>query len=118
MDLGRSIDYLETRPDIDFRKLGFYGLSFGCLPRCSTDCRRRKIQGRGVVVRWAATQDQPPEVDSWNFAPRVHVPVLMVNGRDDFAFPVDTNQKLLFRLSEQRNRTRSTSSTMGATAIW
>ena len=38
---------------------------------------------------------QPAEVDSWNFAPRFHVPVLMVNGRDDFFFPVDTNQKLL-----------------------
>jgi pimeloyl-ACP methyl ester carboxylesterase len=41
-------------------------------------------------------QNQPPEVDSWNFARRVHIPVLMVNGRDDFLFPVDTNQKLLF----------------------
>ena len=29
MDLGRSIDYLETRPDIDTRKLGFYGISMG-----------------------------------------------------------------------------------------
>src|SRR5207244_7509479 len=28
-DLGRSIDYLETRPDIDPRKLGFFGISYG-----------------------------------------------------------------------------------------
>ena len=41
--------------------------------------------------------DEPPEVDSWNFAPRVHIPVLMLNGRDDFIFPVETNQKPLFR---------------------
>ena len=29
MDLGRSIDYLETRPDIDTSKLAFYGVSLG-----------------------------------------------------------------------------------------
>jgi alpha-beta hydrolase superfamily lysophospholipase len=37
------------------------------------------------------------EVNSWNFAPRVHVPVLMLNGRDDFIFPMETNQKVIFR---------------------
>src|SRR5260370_36745468 len=28
-DLGRSIDYLETRPDIDVKRLAFYGFSLG-----------------------------------------------------------------------------------------
>src|SRR5262249_18639642 len=28
-DLGRSIDYLETRPEIDRNKLGYCGLSWG-----------------------------------------------------------------------------------------
>ena len=28
-DLGRSIDYLETRPDIDHRKVAYYGVSWG-----------------------------------------------------------------------------------------
>jgi pimeloyl-ACP methyl ester carboxylesterase len=39
---------------------------------------------------------QPPEVDAWNFAPRYRVPTLMVNGREDFTYPYETNQKLLF----------------------
>ena len=30
-DLGQTIDYLETRPDIDARRLGFYGLSSGAM---------------------------------------------------------------------------------------
>ena len=42
-------------------------------------------------------RDQPDEIDSWNFAPRFHVPVPMVNGRNDFIFPLDTNQKPLFQ---------------------
>jgi pimeloyl-ACP methyl ester carboxylesterase len=37
-------------------------------------------------------------VDQLNFAPRVKVPVLMLNGRFDFIFPVGTSQEPLFRL--------------------
>ena len=34
-DLGRTIDYLETRSDIDASKVGYYGLSAGArMPRC------------------------------------------------------------------------------------
>ena len=40
----------------------------------------------------------PPEVDGLNFAPRVRVPVLMVNGRYDFGVPFAVNQVPLFRL--------------------
>ena len=39
---------------------------------------------------------QPREVDSWNFAPRYRVPTLMVNGKQDFIFPYETNQNFLF----------------------
>ena len=28
-DVGRSVDYLETRPDIDTGQLAFYGVSLG-----------------------------------------------------------------------------------------
>jgi tRNA A-37 threonylcarbamoyl transferase component Bud32 len=95
MDLGRSIDYLETRPDIDVRKLGFYGVSSGA----SHGVRLVAVDGRFKAVVFSTGGlggAQSAEIDSWNFAPRVHVPVLMVNGRNDFIFPVDTNQKLLF----------------------
>jgi len=30
-----------------------------------------------------------PEVDDLNFAPRVRTPTLMLNGRDDFKFPLE-----------------------------
>jgi pimeloyl-ACP methyl ester carboxylesterase len=38
-----------------------------------------------------------PEVDQINFAPRVTAPVLMLNGRYDFSFPVETSQKPLIQ---------------------
>jgi pimeloyl-ACP methyl ester carboxylesterase len=39
-----------------------------------------------------------PEVDVFNFAPRCRVPMLMINGRDDFLMPLDPTQRMLFRL--------------------
>jgi fermentation-respiration switch protein FrsA (DUF1100 family) len=39
-----------------------------------------------------------PEIDPLNFLPRVHTPVLMLNGRYDHIFPVETSQLPYFRL--------------------
>lgn len=39
-----------------------------------------------------------PEADTMNFASRVKVPVLMINGRYDFEIPLETCQEPLFRL--------------------
>ena len=51
---------------------------------------------------------QLPEDDQLNFAPRVKVPTLMLNGRFDFIFPVGSSQEPMFRLlgtpPEQKRR--------------
>jgi len=51
-----------------------------------------------VLVSGGSFERVPPEVDPWNFAPRVKIPVLMQNGRDDFLFSVEASQLPLFRL--------------------
>ena len=38
-----------------------------------------------------------PEVDELNFAPRVKVPTLLVDGRYDEFFPLETSQNVMFR---------------------
>src|SRR5260370_39772639 len=38
-----------------------------------------------------------PEVDAFNFAPRVKTPVLMLNGRYDTSFPLELSQRPMFR---------------------
>ena len=95
-DLGRSIDYLETRPDIDTTKLAYYGISFGAAmsPRLIAVEPRFKA---ALLVSGGSMGQMPPEVDPWNFTPRVTIPVLMLNGRDDFTFPLETSQLPLFR---------------------
>ena len=51
-----------------------------------------------MLVATGLDEGLPPEVDAVNFASRVHIPVLMVNGRYDFTAPYQTNQLPLFRL--------------------
>lgn len=40
----------------------------------------------------------PPDFEPINFAPRVRVPTLMVAGKQDFARPVETQQRPVFDL--------------------
>jgi hypothetical protein len=97
-DLARSIDYLETRPDIDHDKIGYYGLSWGgpmgaIMPALENRLKVSVLIGGGFYL-----QRTRPEVDQINFAPRVSIPTLMLNGRYDFGYPVETSQLPMFRL--------------------
>jgi dienelactone hydrolase len=97
-DLGRTIDYLETRPDVQSGKLAFFGYSAGgtygsILPAVETRLKAN------ILVAAGFTQGKSlPEADPINFAPRNTVPTLMLNGRYDFARPVDLSQLPMFRL--------------------
>jgi dienelactone hydrolase len=94
-DLGRTIDYLQSRQDIDAGRLGFYAISWGAsqTPRLLAVETRLKA---AALLSGGLKTIEPPEADVWNFAPRYRVPTLMVNGREDFSYPYETNQKLLF----------------------
>ena len=39
---------------------------------------------------------RPPELDEINFTSRVRIPVLMINGKHDHVFPVETSQNPMF----------------------
>jgi dienelactone hydrolase len=95
-DVRRSIDYLQTRPDIDMTKLAFFGHSWG--GRMSSVALA--VDGRfKVAVLYVAGFRFPasmPEVDPFNFVSRVKIPVLMLNGRYDHYFPVETAQRPMF----------------------
>ena len=97
-DLGRSIDYLETRKDVLTDKLAYYGLSWGAAMGAIMPAVEERIK---LVLLYVAGLFQTkafPEADQINFLPRVTVPVLMLNGQYDFFFPVDTSQKPMFDL--------------------
>jgi pimeloyl-ACP methyl ester carboxylesterase len=94
-DLGRAIDFLETRPDIDRTRLAYYGVSAGAdngvvLAALEPRLRACVLQGTGLVKASA------PEIDALNYAPRLRVPTLLLNGRYDFDLPYETAQLPLF----------------------
>ncbi len=96
-DLGRTLDYLETRKDIDRSRLAYLGLSAGgCLApvllAVETRFQAAILSSGGFWFRFPL-----PEVDWVNFAPRVKTPVLMLNGRFDSSFPVETSQLPMFQ---------------------
>jgi len=90
-DLARSVDYLLSREDIDKARLAYVGLSMGArLGLVNTALEKRF--GAVVLLAGGFHRGQlPPELDPINFVPRSTTPTLLVNGRDDFLFPLETS---------------------------
>ncbi|MGA8216887.1 MAG: protein kinase [Candidatus Sulfotelmatobacter sp.] len=97
-DLGRSIDYLETRPDIDHNRLAYEGFSWGAAMAAILPAVDQRFKALVLICPGFYLQKRLPEVDQLNFAPRVKAPTLMLNGRFDFLFPVGSSQEPMFRL--------------------
>ena len=96
-DLGRTIDYIETRRDLDHERLAYYGLSWGAYLGGILPALEPRIKAVVLVGSGFSDAKKLPEVDEINFAPRVTVPVLMINGRYDNLFPLDTSQQPMFK---------------------
>ncbi|MGA7171122.1 MAG: dienelactone hydrolase family protein, partial [Candidatus Sulfotelmatobacter sp.] len=96
-DLSRSIDYLETRPDIDHRRLAYEGYSAGAAMGAILPAVENRIKAVVLLSPGFYLDKCFPEVDQLNFAPRMKVPLLMLNGRFDFIFPTGTSQEPMFR---------------------
>ena len=97
-DLGRSLDYLDTRSDIDAAKLAYMGFSMGTAHAPVLLAVEPRIKTAVLESGGFQNRFDLPEVDALNFAPRVTIPVLMMNGRYDGYFPVATSQHAFFQL--------------------
>jgi dienelactone hydrolase len=87
-DLRRSLDYIETRPDLDRSRIAFSGFSWGAALGANLIAVERRFKACVLTSGGFYLQHSLPEVDSINFAPHVTVPVLMLNGLYDFDYPV------------------------------
>jgi predicted esterase len=96
--LGRSIDYLETRSDIDRQKLAYEGYSWGAAMGAILPAMEERLKALLLIGPGFFMQKRFPAADQINFAPRVKAPVLMLNGRYDFIFPTNSSQEPMFRL--------------------
>ena len=96
-DLRRSIDYLETREDIDRERLGFFGFSWGGAMGGLIPAVESRLKASVLHVSGLFPARPLPEADPFNFLPRVKIPTLMLNGRYDAVFAHESSQVTMFR---------------------
>ena len=97
-DLGRSLDYLQTRPEADSDRFGYFGSSWG--GRMAAIMLAVEPRFRAAVLRVPGLTPLPtqPVVDPFNFVSRVQLPVLMMNGEYDQVYPLETAARPFFDL--------------------
>jgi dienelactone hydrolase/predicted Ser/Thr protein kinase len=106
-EVSRTVDYLETRPDVDRAKIAFAGLSLGALWAPVFTAVEPRFTTSLIIAGGLDFPVRPAEVEPINFAPRVTLPTLMISGRDDFRFPLEMLQRPLFeRLGTPREHKR------------
>ena len=97
-DLRRGVDYLETRPEVGTARLAYYGLSWGGAMGGLIPAVEPRIRVSALYVAGLDFEPARPEVEPINFLPRIRIPTLMINGRYDFFFPLESSQIPMFRL--------------------
>ena len=95
-DLRRSIDYLDTRGDIDMDRLGYMGISWGGAVAPMMLALEDRIRAVVIVVGGLLMQDTQPMADPFNFLPRVRQPTVMINARWDSFYPLETAGRPFF----------------------
>jgi dienelactone hydrolase len=96
-DLRRSIDYLESRPEIDPQKIAYAGFSFGALLGPILTATDDRV-GACILQSGGFFPGLRPEMALFNYLPRVKAPTLLLNGRYDLLLPYETNTSVMFKL--------------------
>ena len=96
-EYSRTIDYLETRKDMHADKVAYLGISWGGFMGGIIPAVEKRIKVVVLNVGGMGMEKALPEADQINYLPRVTQPVLMLNGKYDMFFPVETAQKPMFR---------------------
>jgi len=97
-DLRRTVDYLETRDDIDIDRLAYVGLAWGGQMGPVMIAPEKRFKTGILLLGGICGCQRHPASDPANFAPQVKIPTLMLNGREDSLFPYETAQRPLFGL--------------------
>jgi len=97
-EIRRSIDYLQTRPEIDSDRIAYLGTSWGGRYAAIVPAVEPRIGLVISIIGGLASGTALPEVDQINYVIRVTVPTLMLNGRDDPLEPVESAQIPMYRL--------------------
>jgi len=105
-DLRRGLDYLETRNDIDAKKISICGPSSGAsvgLILAAIDRRYASVFLAAAGITKSGTQSIA-EANIVNFAPHIRGPILILQGRYDEIFVWKTEAEPLYKLLSEPKR--------------
>jgi serine/threonine protein kinase/dienelactone hydrolase len=85
-DLGRSIDYLETRADIDSKRIAFMGVSMGAALGVVLTGVEERLKAVIFLDGGFYYEKQLPGANQADFAPRIKAPTLLISGKFDWIF--------------------------------
>jgi predicted Ser/Thr protein kinase len=97
-DLRRSLDYLESRPDFDRQRIAFFGWSWGGELGTIIPAVEPRIRANILYLGGFNHYVALPEALGVNYISRISIPTLMLNGRYDMAFALETNVRPAFKL--------------------
>ncbi len=98
-DVGRALDYLQSRPDIDHDRLAYLGVSMGAAGGAIFATEAQDRLRTAIFLDGGYFLDGAPAGgDPADFIPRMKKPVLMVNGRYDATFSYEDAQLPMFRM--------------------
>jgi formylglycine-generating enzyme required for sulfatase activity/dienelactone hydrolase len=100
-EFSLGIDYLATRDDIDMDKLAFLGTSWGATRTGVIIAALERRYGSVIFVAGGIPKRNLkalPEVNMINFAPNIKAPKLLLNGKYDEAFALETEALPFYEL--------------------
>ena len=86
-DVRRTIDYLETRRDIDTDALAFFGYSWGGASGPAALAQEDRFKAAVIYVGVLPDVGQNADVDPVNSLPRIRIPTLLFSGEFDPIVP-------------------------------
>jgi dienelactone hydrolase len=96
-DFSRSIDYLQSREDIDGQKLAYMGMSWGGNMGAIIPAVEDRLKA-SVLIAGGLFGIGRSEIYDCNYVGRVRVPTLMLNGKYDAILPPELSQRPMFEL--------------------
>ena len=105
-DLRRTVDYLETRPDIKRGAYAFFGYSWGGVNGPTALAQEPRIRVGVIDIGLLPPMSATPEVDPVNALPRVRIPTLMFSGEFDPMVPRDNSDRYFALLGTAPDRKR------------
>lgn len=97
-DFRRTVDYLETRNEIDTKHIGYIGTSWGGRMGAIIPAVEDRVRASVIVLAGLAAGRANPEVDQINYIGHIRIPVLMLNGKYDSVVPINSAQIPMFKM--------------------